>query len=96
MKRARHNYRSFTFIMAITCGLLSFKYRRMKMSMIEPHEAPRDPNLFAGYLNDAVSVMVGYMFGHIVACDYIYKRRAYVIERLYYERNNSKILIITN
>ena len=67
---------------------MSFKFRRLKVSMIEAHEAPRDLNLISGYINDAVSVVCGYMMGHIIACDYLYKRRPYVIERLYVEKKN--------
>lgn len=86
VSRARHNYRGFTLFSALTFGYMSFKYRRMQYSMIEAHEAPRDLNLIGGIINDALSVFFGYMLGHLFACDYIYKKRPYVIERLAFER----------
>ena len=35
VSKARNTYRGFTLIMALTCGFMSFKYRRMKISMME-------------------------------------------------------------
>lgn len=81
--RARNTYRGFTMIGALTCGFLSFKYRRMKISMLEPHEASRDQNFIMSVFNDAISVLLGYVGAHLLACDYIYKRRTYILERLY-------------
>lgn len=67
----------------------------MKISMIESHEAKMDNNLLISVLNDALSVVLGYTFGNLVACDYIYKRRTYILERLYVEKNNSNSLFIS-
>ena len=33
-------------------------------------------------------VFLGYTFGNLLACDYIYKRRIYIIERLHFEKNS--------
>jgi hypothetical protein len=41
VQRSRLFYRGFTFFGAVTCGFMSYRFRRMKISMIEPHEAPR-------------------------------------------------------
>jgi hypothetical protein len=35
IKRARNTYRGFTLIAALSFGFMSFRYRRMKISMIE-------------------------------------------------------------
>lgn len=86
VKRARSVYRGFTVITAITFGYMSFRFRRMKMSMIEAHEAPRDMNFLVNVINDAILIFFGYTIGHLIACDYIYKRRTYIMERLYFEK----------
>jgi hypothetical protein len=44
--------------------------------------------------NDGLSIVCGYLVGHLIACDYIYKRRGYVIERLYFEKQNSKFILL--
>jgi len=36
---SRNHYRGFTFISALTLGFMSFRMRRMNMSMLKPHEA---------------------------------------------------------
>ncbi len=73
--RARVIYRGFTFFGAVTLGFLSYRFRRMKVSMIEPHEAPRETNFLIHVLNDFMSAALGYTLGNLIACDYIYKRR---------------------
>ena len=67
---------------------MSFRYRRMRVSMLEPHEAAKGVSSFqfTHILNDAMSAFLGYTLGNLIACDYIYKRRMYVIERLHFER----------
>ena len=40
-------------------------------------------------LNDAMAAFIGFTFGNIMACDYIYKRRVYVIERLHFEKQKN-------
>ena len=64
----------------------------MKYSMIEAHEAGRDNQFFLGVLNDLTFALIGYFSGHLIACDYIYKHRQYILERLYFERQNSKFI----
>ena len=87
VQRARNMYRSFTMLGAIGMGLLSFKYRKMKVASIENYEAKVDPNLLSHVLNDMSLAALGYFVSHIFVCDYIYKHRQYVIERMHYERD---------
>ena len=65
----------------------------MKYSMIEAHDAGRDNQFFIGALNDLTAALIGYFGGHLFACDYIYKHRQYILERLYFERQNSKLIL---
>ena len=68
-------------------GLLSFKYRKLKVSQVESmHETKVDPNLLGEVINDICVAGLGYIVSHLLCCDYIYKHRQYVIERLHYER----------
>jgi hypothetical protein len=68
-------YRCMTFFGAICFGWASYKFKQIKYGAMEAHEAPRDLNLPLSHLNDAMMGLVGYMCGHLVACDYIYKHR---------------------
>jgi hypothetical protein len=86
---SRRFYRAFTFFGAITCGFMSFRWRRMKISMIEAHEAKRESEFLINIFNDAVSALLGFTIGNLIACDYIYKHRTYVVERLFFEQENS-------
>lgn len=72
---------------------MSFRFRRMKISMMEPHEAKRDTQFITSLLNDAISAFIGYTIGSLIACDYIYKHRTYIIERLYFEKQNSNPIL---
>ena len=58
----------------------------MKISNSEIYEAGRDPNFVMSMVNDLMAGIFGFFAGHFVACDYIYKHRQYVLERLYFER----------
>lgn len=91
LDRARNTYNGFTFFGALTLGYMSFRYRRMRISMIEPHEAPKNVNAFQmmHVFNDAVSAFLGFTMGNLIACDYIYKRRIYIVERLHFEKQNN-------
>ena len=91
LKQAKQNYNIFTFVGTLTFGYMSFRYRRMKVSMLEPHEAAKNVSAFLPQhlLNDAMAGFMGFTFGNVMACDYIYKRRIYVVERLHYEKQNN-------
>lgn len=39
LAKARRTYNGFTFFGAMTLGFMSYRYRRMRISMIEAHEA---------------------------------------------------------
>ena len=42
--------------------------------------------MLGNVLNDIMMITLGYMGSHLIAVDYIYKHRQYVIERLHFER----------
>ena len=88
LERSRLHYKCATFITCLTCGFMSYRYRRMKVSMFEAHEAAKNVSAFdwQHIFNDAISAFVGFTAGSLIACDYIYKRRMYVIERLHFEK----------
>ena len=46
LDRARMTYKAFTFVSALTMGFMSYRYRRMKFSMIEAHEAAKGVSSF--------------------------------------------------
>ena len=54
---------------------------------MKAEEAPRDYNMAQKVLNDAILALVGYCGGHLIACDYAYKHRQYIIQRIYFEKN---------
>lgn len=57
--------------------------------MLEPHEAAKGAsafNLGQAIFNDGISALLGFVMGNIIACDYIYKRRIYIVERLHWEK----------
>ncbi|CDW81990.1 UNKNOWN [Stylonychia lemnae] len=82
-------YRGFCFIGCLTLGFMSFRARRFKLSGIEGHQQSRDPQFLINVLNDGVSAFVGFVCGQLIACDYIYKHRQYVMERLFFEKYNN-------
>jgi hypothetical protein len=88
LDRARLLYKGFTFVTCLTCGFMSYRFRRMRVSMTEAHEAAKNVSAFdwQHIFNDAISAFVGFTAGSLIACDYIYKRRVYVIERLHFEK----------
>ena len=45
--------------------------------------------MIGALVNDLMMAGVGYMGAHLISCDYIYKHRQYVVERLVFERNNN-------
>ena len=69
-------------------GLVSFKFRKLKVSKLSNHEASVDPNMLGNVMNDIGFALLGYIGSHLISCDYIYKHRQYVIERLHFERQN--------
>ena len=87
VQRARTMYRSFTILGAVGMGFLSLKWRKLKISQLEHHEAKMDPESLTNMLNDATLALLGYFTSHLIACDYIYKHRQYVIERMHLERD---------
>ena len=88
VESSRNMYRSFTLLGALGMGLASLKFRKMRISQMANHEAPRDPNMLGNVLNDIFMGVFGYLGAHLITCDYIYKHRQYVIERMHFEREN--------
>ena len=88
-RQARDMYRSYIFVGAVGFGFMSLKYRKMRFSMMEAHEAPRDYQMLNKVLTDSGMAFTGYMMAHYLSCDYIYKHRQYVIERMHCERQNN-------
>ncbi len=88
LDRARMTYNAFTFVATLTMGFMSYRYRRMKVSMVEAHDTAKGVSAFqwSHIFNDAVLAFLGYTFGNLIACDYIYKRRIYIVERLHLEK----------
>ena len=80
-------YRSCTLLGACGFGLLSFRIRKFRISSIEHYEAGRDPNMLSNIINDIFMALFGYIGSHLMCCDYIYKHRQYVIERMHFERD---------
>jgi len=85
--RARNQYRAFTMGSAILFGFMGYRWRRIKFGTMKPEDAPRDYNMGSKLLNDLVLVLVGYFCGHIFSCDYTYKHRQHILQRLYFEKN---------
>jgi hypothetical protein len=46
LDNARRTYQGFTFFGAMTLGFMSFRYRRMRVSMLEPHEMAKGVSAF--------------------------------------------------
>ena len=90
LERAKRTYNGFTMFCAMTLGFMSYRYRRMKVSMLEAHEAAKGVSSFqwAHIFNDAVMAFMGFTLGNLLACDYIYKRRIYIVERLHFEKQS--------
>ena len=42
--------------------------------------------MLTAVLNDAFTGLCGYITAHLICCDYIYKHRQYIIERMHLER----------
>lgn len=64
---------------AICFGYMSFKMRRIRVGSLESNLAPRDAELPISILNDLMMAVFGYVCGHLMSCDYIYKHRQYVL-----------------
>ena len=75
---------------AIAFGYISFKMRRIRVGSLESNLAPMDTELAINILNDLMFGIIGYFCGHLLSCDYIYKHRQYVLQRIYLE-NDRKI-----
>lgn len=75
---------------AISFGYISFKLRRIRIGSLESNLAPMDSELAINILNDLMFGLIGYFCGHLLSCDYMYKHRQYVLQRIYYE-NSRKI-----
>ena len=86
VQRASNMYRAFTLLGALGMGFISFRMRKFKVAKMEHHEAGRDPNMLGHILNDIILASLGYVGAHLMCCDYIYKHRQYVIERMHFER----------
>lgn len=72
---AKRNYISFTTFAALCFGFFSYRYRRLKVSAMEMHEVNRDPSFIMHMVNDGMAALLGYIVGHLMACDYTYKHR---------------------
>ena len=81
-------YRQYILFGAITMGFMSLRWRRFKYAGMEHHEAPRDYNMVLHMVNDIVFGFTGFMAGQWFACDYTYKQRQYVLERIHFERQH--------
>lgn len=79
-------YRSFTLLGAVGLGLLSYRFRKFRISKAGFENAPREYNMIGNVINDALTGLCGYIVAHLITCDYIYKHRQYVIERMHLER----------
>jgi len=69
---------------AIVLGFFSFRMRRINFQMNENVEIK---NFIAYMANDVMFAFFGYVLGHGFACDYIFKKRLYVRDRLHYEKD---------
>ena len=87
--RSRYFYRGFLIGGAVTMGFISLKLRRMKISSLGVEGTPRDQEMVINMLNDAIMAFIGAVVGQVISCDYIYKHRLYVLERIYYERDHN-------
>jgi hypothetical protein len=86
VKRTKNFYRAFTMGGAILFGFGGYRWRRIKFGTMNPEDAPMDYNMASKLLNDLMLVLFGYMCGHLFSCDYAYKHRQYVLQRLYFEK----------
>jgi hypothetical protein len=75
IKRSRYVYRAFSMGGAISFGYISFKLRRIRIGSLESNLAPIDTELALHILNDLMFGLIGYVCGHLLSCDYIYKHR---------------------
>jgi hypothetical protein len=87
VQRSREAYRGFVLVGAIGCGFFSYMRRKGFYASTEYYNMPRDLNLLGALVNDLFCAAIGYVGAHLFCCDYIYKNRQYVIERLHYERS---------
>ena len=74
-KRSRDMYRRFIFVGAVGMGFMSLRFRKFRYSIMESHEAPRNYNMINNIMTDSAMAFTGYMIGHFLSCDYIYKHR---------------------
>ena len=87
IERGRFFYRAFTVGGAIFMGFISLRIRRSKIGYLgESAHSARENEAMINILNDAMMAIVGYFAGHCFACDYIYRHRQYVLQRLYLEQ----------
>ena len=82
-------YQMFVIVGSLTMGFASYRIRKARIAAIDYHNAPRDMNILGALINDLMMAAIGYMGSHLLCCDYIYKHRQYVVERLVFERNNN-------
>ena len=71
---------------SVAFGWISFRGRRSKIGAEGLEYAVRETEMSMNILNDAMMGLIGYFCGHFVACDYIYKHRQYVLQRVYLEQ----------
>ena len=46
-------------------------------------------NILGNFINDFFIGCCGYLASHLICCDYTYKHRQYVIERMIFEKDNN-------
>jgi hypothetical protein len=85
VERSRYMYRAFTIGGACAFGYVSFKIRRGHIGAQGVEHAARENELAMNMLNDALSGLLGFFIGHFISCDYMYKHRQYVLQRIYLE-----------
>ena len=79
-------YRAYTMGTAAAFGFLSLRYRKGVWGGQGPEmHAARENSVVMHALNDAIAGLLGYFLGHLLCCDYVYKHRQYVLQRVYFE-----------
>lgn len=88
VEHSRSFYRAFTVGGAIAVGYMSFKMRRIRIGAVgENAHIGKDADPMHNILNDGLMALFGYFVGHLLSCDYIYKSRQYVLQRIYFEQS---------
>lgn len=88
IKMSRNFYKSFTIGGALMMGYISFKLRRIRIGAAGNQEyTARQNELAHNIINDAMMGVAGFFIGHFISCDYMYKNRQYVLQRMEFEHS---------